>query len=603
MQQADEKFKEYTTGRSRTFRETVKKYREKHGRHPPPGFTEWYKYARKKGVFNIDDFEQVMDDLRPFWAIEPKVLRNLAAHASEDPKDGISGIHIRNGRVAQLTNPSWRSETLETLIEQFSSHLPDMDIAMNRLDQPRLTVPWEDMQSHLAKEMYTRGLPFDAQDQFTSNLEGLLDLGTYKEWKEGDEPIDKTGKEDPGWFGAPGRQYMELAALACPPGSPARDDKVTISAADAMYKDRLGGIVTNFNLSSDLCTVGPAVKEKHGFLYSASSVIASKRLIPVFGECKVNINSDILFPANMYWKHDERYDYNGKLDVAWEDKQDDMIWRGVTSGGVQLKENWSRMHRQRLALLANGTFMDGKEVEILTSSPHKKGEYTSYAHFNPAAFAKDHFDVGFTEAWGCIPNCDFYNDVWTYRPQMSMAEQFQNKYLIDVDGHSFSGRWRAFLQSKSLGIKATIFREWHDSRLFAWKHFVPLDNRYDDLYTLLTYFIGVGSAPTDPDAAKEAYGDVDVFVPNHDFEGKRIATQARDWASLTLRREDIEIYTFRLLLEYARILDDNRDMMGYAGDGSELESFDAKYEWPELPGPGSVASSSSRFGGKLTGWF
>jgi len=42
-----------------------------------------------------------------------------------------------------------------------------------------------------------------------------------------------------------------------------------------------------------------------------------------------------------------------------------------------------------------------------------------------------------------------------------------------------------------------------------------------------------------------------------------------------LRREDIEVYTFRLLLEYARIIDDNRDRIGYSGDGSELDSNDA----------------------------
>ena len=35
-----------------------------------------------------------------------------------------------------------------------------------------------------------------------------------------------------------------------------------------------------------------------------------------------------------------------------------------------------------------------------------------------------------------------------------------------------------------------------------------------------------------------------------------------------------KIYMFRLLLEYARIVDDNRDRIGYSGDGSELDSFD-----------------------------
>lgn len=31
---------------------------------------------------------------------------------------------------------------------------------------------------------------------------------------------------------------------------------------------------------------------------------------------------------------------------------------------------------------------------------------------------------------------------------------------------------------------------------------------------------------------------------------------------------------FRLLLEYGRIIDDNRDRIGYDGDGSELDKYD-----------------------------
>jgi hypothetical protein len=37
---------------------------------------------------------------------------------------------------------------------------------------------------------------------------------------------------------------------------------------------------------------------------------------------------------------------------------------------------------------------------------------------------------------------------------------------------------------------------------------------------------------------------------------------------------DSQIYMFRLLLEYARIIDDDRDLIGYSGDGSELDEYD-----------------------------
>ena len=157
----------------------------------------------------------------------------------------------------------------------------------------------------------------------------------------------------------------------------------------------------------------------------------------------------------------------------------------------------------------------------------------------PQSHALDHSDVGFTETMSCVPNCSFYDGVWTYKSQMSLSEQFRSKYVVDVDGHSFSGRWHAFVQSRSMGIKSTIFREWHDSRLIPWRHFVPLDNRFDEIYSILTYFIGLGSPSVG--------GNSNIpYVPRHDFEARRLGRQGREWAAKVLRKEDIEVIFFLL---------------------------------------------------------
>lgn len=533
MAEADKVWADYEINRSITFRQTVSKYRRKYGRHPPPGFDGWYQFARKRNVHNIDDFEQIMDDLRPFWAIEPKVLRNLAATMWKDNNNGVAGIHIRNHKVVKETNKSWRSETLITLINKIVKYLPDMDIAMNRLDQPRVVVPWEDMQAHLKKELETRRIPPDADPDFTTGLDNLLNITSEEE---------PAHKEDPEWFSAHGKQYMETAKLACPPDSHARSDEIAKPDIEAKYKNRLGGFIINFNLSSDLCTVGPEIQDQHGFLFSGSTIIPTKRLVPIFGECKVNVNSDILFPANMYWKHDERYDYDEKHDILdWEKKADLMIWRGVTSGGTQNAENWQKMHRQRLVQTLNSTEMAGKTVRIVTEQPEKQGEFENFRQFHPSDFAANHTDVGFTETMSCVPDCSFYDNVFSMKPMAPFPKQFEQKFLVDVDGHSFSGRWHAFLESKSLGIKATIFREWHDSRLFAWRHFVPMDNRYDDVYTILTYFLGVGAPPDQPAAGPHD----DAYVTRHDAEGRRLANQGREWAKKVLRRDDIEVRQYK----------------------------------------------------------
>jgi hypothetical protein len=526
--EADVRWRAYEGSRSMTFKDTVANYRRKYGRHPPPGFDIWYKYARERNVFHIDDFDQIMDDLRPFWAVEPKVIRSLAAHMSDDEQFSCAGIHIRNKKVVKLTNQSWRSETLTDLIERFIKYLPDMDIQVNRMDQPRVVVPWEDMQKLLAKEEETRQMPPEVIAEFTTGMSGLLNTTMEK---------DDGPHEDPGWFGAPGKQYMDIARTACPPEAHANERGASKTDAEATYKNRLGGIITNYNLSTDLCTVGPELQDQHGLLFSSSSLTATKRLVPVFGECKVNVNSDILFPANMYWMHDKRYDYDDSYDVDWNKKEEKMVWRGITSGGVQLLQNWRQFHRQRLVMLLNGTEMADQEVRVLAEQPEAKGEYENNRHFKPSAFAENYTDVGFSETNGCVPNCSFlYDNTLSMKEKISQAEQFKFKYLVDVDGHSFSGRWRAFLESKSLGFKATIFREWHDSRLFAWRHFVPMDNRFDDIYTLLTYFVGYGQPLEGHSAGSSA-----IYVARHDFEAQRIAQLSREWANKVLRRDDIEV--------------------------------------------------------------
>ncbi|KAJ5578065.1 CAZyme family GT90 [Penicillium hispanicum] len=559
IREAGRRWQEYEDSRSTNFSQTVARYRQTYGRHPPPGFREWYQFARKRGIYNVDDFQQITGDLRPFWAIPPKEIRQMAAGLQEG--EGIGGVRIRNHKVVS-ESPGWRAETLAASVRRLAAHLPDMDIAMNNMDQPRVMATNEDIQRYLQVEESTRSMPLDAEDQFTRQMDYLYD-----------QKLGIQADVDPEWFSVAGKPYMDFAKEACPPESPARNANMTAEEADKLYKSSFGGFVSNFTGSSDLCTVGPVLGDQHGFLFSASSNVITRKLVPVFSECKVSVNNDILFPANMYFLRDPRYVYNARHDNEWADKADSLLWRGVTSGGVQVEDNWHRLHRQRFVRMANATEMTQQTVSILAQDG--ESQYHLVSDFRPSEFATSYFDVGFTDAWGCIPDCSFYEGVWTYKENKAFSEQFQSKYLVDIDGHSFSGRWRAFHQSKSLGLKATIFREWHDSRLFAWRHFIPMDNRYTDLYSLMTYFIGLH-----PAAEEDSLPSPGPYVPRHDFQAEVIAAQSREWAHLSLRDDDLDIYLYLLLLEYGRILDDNRDTIGYSGDGSELAHFDAQYPFP-----------------------
>lgn len=124
-----------------------------------------------------------------------------------------------------------------------------------------------------------------------------------------------------------------------------------------------------------------------------------------------------------------------------------------------------------------------------------------------------------------------------------MMEQYGYRYLPDVDGHSYSARWRGFLRSSSCPLKATIYAEWHDDRLTPWVHYAPFDSTYQDIWAVMEYFLN-----------------------GHDAEGARIAKQSKEWAAKVLRRDDMMLYVWRLLLEYARVIDPGRDRLGFVDD-------------------------------------
>jgi hypothetical protein len=112
-----------------------------------------------------------------------------------------------------------------------------------------------------------------------------------------------------------------------------------------------------------------------------------------------------------------------------------------------------------------------------------------------------------------------------------MSKQFDYKFLPDIDGNSFSGRYLSFLRSTSVSIKATVYSEWHDDRLIPWLHFVPMHNSFVDMYGILDYFLGIGD-----DHVAMLYGA-------HDEAAKKIAHRGQEWANKVLRKEDMHVYT------------------------------------------------------------
>ena len=104
-----------------------------------------------------------------------------------------------------------------------------------------------------------------------------------------------------------------------------------------------------------------------------------------------------------------------------------------------------------------------------------------------------------------------------------------------------------------------------------------MDVRLHGLLSTLAYFTGTKGQK----GSKTLRGR--VGMEGRVKQGEAIAEAGREWAGKVARKEDMEIYLFRLLLEWGRITDDGRDDLGFSvegegrGDGGQEE---------EVQGPG-----------------
>ena len=126
-------------------------YRERRGRHPPPGFDRWHRYAVKNKAVMIEElWDQIYHDLNPFWALDQKQIRL-------DGRGQKAVIRIRDGDVSSESDFFWVRIWMG-LFETISDGLPNMDVAINTMDEPRMLIPWEDMAGYVEKEQKERKL-------------------------------------------------------------------------------------------------------------------------------------------------------------------------------------------------------------------------------------------------------------------------------------------------------------------------------------------------------------------------------------------------------------------------------------------------------------
>ncbi|EXJ67310.1 uncharacterized protein A1O5_09323 [Cladophialophora psammophila CBS 110553] len=553
-----------TVGSTSSLAEAVNGYTQRYNRNPPPGFDVWFEYAKNRSVLIVDEYDQIYHDLLPFRAISPADLRRQTWEMVSNPWNEISGITIRDGeaKVQENVLPThrWMLEGVAVLINSFAQHLPDMDLAFNLNDESRVAVPYEQI-----KSLREQGR---AQDKSGSSSWSNDRAGGWL-------PIPETERtetvfRDNSWRNS----FRAFGSIGCPPSSFARTSPHISSqshiCSSCVAPHSLGQFVGNWSDAADICHQ-PDIAHLHGFYLSPAAFKTSYQLMPVFSQSKPHAYNDILYPSA--WNYMDKVVYAptnpqgtpgqevyhaGFPDLPFEEKENILFWRGATSEGVSSDSGaWRGMARQRLVHMANNlTNHPHDAVTVLLPSPadHSKYQYQTIpgAQVKKLGLQTDIAIVDFIARCGG-KDCTDQSQEFNLVSPTDFQAHWRYRFLFDLDGAGFSGRFLPFLYSHSLPFKTALFREWYDSRLTAWLHFVPQDIRLHDVWSSLAYFAGVNGT---------MFGHKIWWKP-HLKEAEMIAEAGRDWAAKVLRKEDMECYFFRLLLEWARLSDDNRDELGF----------------------------------------
>ncbi|TPX14747.1 uncharacterized protein E0L32_005142 [Thyridium curvatum] len=470
---------------SQTLDQAVTEYRRRYHMEPPPGFDDWFKFAKEKKSLIIDNYDTIFDSVAPFLNLKPQSIRSFMEEAVA--AGHIARCGFRGGKLEGDCGP--RGETIQNMTAPYRHKLPDMSLLVNSRDEPTVLLP------------STRA----ASDPMWQDLSGTHATNKVA------EPCGSA------WLQRSRSTFDNQSLAPLPLSLPFVQD-----ARD----------------STDFCA-HPEYADMHGMILAPLTLNAATKPAPILSQGKLSTFSDVLMPSQIYLQGYENlndYGYADEEDPPWEEKQPKLYWIGSNNGGAQVDGSWRRMHRQRFVALAGGGADDADDAARTATylAETAPGEWTPRRQRSLLPAAADvHFHAFRLCAWR---ECKAMMRRFRAAGRRPRAAQYAHRFLMDMDGLGYSGRFYAHLRSRSASFKMTVVREWHDDRLSPWVHYVPVSLSMAEL----------------PETVRFLQTDAGAQL------AREIADRGREWWAVALRPEDFQVYFYRLLLELARVVDETR---------------------------------------------
>ncbi|KAG5928465.1 hypothetical protein E4U42_000598 [Claviceps africana] len=535
----------------------VRTYEERHGgRAPPPRFDEWYQLASGSAV--IDDFPQVDKDLELFWTMTPATLRKRVELVTS--YTGVGSIIVKDGQVAATDvgddANSWEFDELVNMINTFSRHLPDMLIPVNLNHGPRVLPSWAGKRLHsqaylqsMAKTISTRSV-----NESSLTTDALTPSGP------------SNTRHDETWSHTTASELRHMFVEACPSASlvKTRPHLEVGSFCSACAKPHSRGqFLDAWTKSLETCSQ-PDLTYLHSFFMTAPTLPPIQELVPLFSSYKTEGFSDILLP--LFPSQTPEPD----RDEPFLERKDALFWSTLVGPHSPSEEALRGSHKTRLLHLINNPGTKDRLTMVLPLHESEEG-FKSESVLVTEANHDLPFNVGIGDDESCpSKTCDFIKQMRGKRNDGEDPLTHRFVLVTDEDDGPPKSLLK-ILHSRSVPFLSTIFQTWYSDRLTPWLHFVPIDIRYQALHATVLYFTGT--------ANRAKMNGIDMYIKGRPGDAEWIGQQGQRWAARALRKKDQEIYLFRLLLEWGRLIDDQRDGIGYRKDA------DGEYKSDEWSSP------------------
>ncbi|KAF8517048.1 hypothetical protein BU17DRAFT_50230 [Hysterangium stoloniferum] len=514
MEKAERTWKEMHQRQSRTLEQAVEEYIRRNGYGPPAGFDLWWDFVQKHEVKLVDEFDQINYDITPFLAMPRETLRQRID--TLDNPNASYHFNITNGNFGVYGPRWWRGNErrLGNLILAFSRALPDLTAHVHERSRGEGWIS-ENLRREAAKKV-------QAGEYFTvDELERL-------------ESREQNAHRD----------LKNVCA----------DDDVVFNMTSPKSSD-LPRSLAAF-VQSQLNLVSPC---KSPTIYRATPLLfmhdaQSLTLIPNFVFSKFHPGSGFLLPFSTFHYRDPLF----ITPHHWNDRSDPdsqkLFWRGI-SGGAGWFRNQGRPERNltwrdgakaSLSLRFGSAVSPEEEVDVLLENDGPEGGLVT-RKYKRSALNEKWMDVGMTgTAISCNKKdgtCDEMDKAPMWKEPYPFHRLCRKRFWVDLDDAEPSPEFQQKLNWGVVVLKSTAFAEWNTQWLIPYYHYIPVQSDYSDVYNIMAFFMG------DPERGQG----------NNDALAEQISKHASDFVRTHWRWDDMQAYMYRLLLEYARLLSDDRE--------------------------------------------